>query len=1056
MRILHISDLHLGKEDDSPTGKKGSSWRMRRVMGEAWEKNIREITQDAPIDLICFTGDLAQSGQPGQYADATRFVEDLLDWTGVRKERFFCVPGNHDIDRNIGSDAWSKVRAGAGRVDAREFGRWAMGSGLPYGFDKSWHEAVLARQDAYRQWLVDIGLSTLVPGPHGRLGYRVSVNLGLATSLHIVGFDSAWLAGDDNDSGKLWLTDEQIGRLLTDGGEHLSGWTLGLAHHPIGDLRDGAEARPLLAGYGLGLLLHGHLHCPAIERWSNPVGGLPISAAGCLYEHDRYPNSLQVLDIELGPDGQIQPVQIWARAWSKHGPGHWHDDNGLYPGSKEGRLQLKAPAVATHQTFIPGEFVGRQDELKQLCDALLPSVGQAKPTFICCSVEGMPGVGKTRLAEHFVSKHWLPALGLPDSAVPEQHLLRLVLDPTTDLQPSAAALGQRLTDQMRNPGPVDTLWQRLRASLLNGPHGKPTLLLVENVDSPAQASAVAGLVSHLPSCPVLVTARYTHMGKGQSGWAQIEVAPMSPDEAWALLRAEVDRDGHCLSEAEGNDLAKRLGYLPLALHIAASHLSVGLTPAAFLEQLREQGLDLPPAQEADPRLTVDRARAIVHSSFTLSWHAWRKSEATQVDWPQALAALSYGPTVDMGLPLASAVAGLDEAQYPRFAVSARRWSLLNYDAGTQRSSLHPLIAEFLRKEPGASSTDVFERMKAWFMPRLGERDANLQGEARKQLWGEYAALRDWLGMVSQAPADVGMDVACQGEDFAKMMGPNDAWRVLCEHLLKESRDWDDQGALLHVLGELYLTAGEPGKALDAARKSQGICLAHGATKNAAIAAGVIVDILFLQGQLDEALRICREQMLLVFEALGDKRERAVTMGKIADILQQQGQLDEALRIYQEQIQVFKAPEDKQERAVAMGKIADILQQQDRFEEALLIYHKEVLSVCEMVGDVRERAVTMGKIADVLFQQGQLDESLHIRREKQLPVYEALGEMRSLLVCRTSLAITLAERGIPEDKPEIADLLHKAYATALTMKLPEVQRIEEIYKYIFGQEISDPA
>ena len=59
------------------------------------------------------------------------------------------------------------------------------------------------------------------------------------------------------------------------------------------------------------------------------------------------------------------------------------------------------------------------------------------------------------------------------------------------------------------------------------------------------------------------------------------------------------------------------------------------------------------------------------------------------------------------------------------------------------------------------------------------------------------------------------------------------------------------------------------------------------------------------GELDEALRIRREEELPVYEKLGDVRSRAITLGKIADILQARGELDEALRIWETQIPVFE-------------------------------------------------------------------------------------------------------------------------------------------------------
>jgi hypothetical protein len=54
------------------------------------------------------------------------------------------------------------------------------------------------------------------------------------------------------------------------------------------------------------------------------------------------------------------------------------------------------------------------------------------------------------------------------------------------------------------------------------------------------------------------------------------------------------------------------------------------------------------------------------------------------------------------------------------------------------------------------------------------------------------------------------------------------------------------------------------------------------------------------------LRIRREDVLPVYERLGDVREKALTMGKIADILQARGELDEALRIRrQDELPVYE-------------------------------------------------------------------------------------------------------------------------------------------------------
>jgi hypothetical protein len=60
-------------------------------------------------------------------------------------------------------------------------------------------------------------------------------------------------------------------------------------------------------------------------------------------------------------------------------------------------------------------------------------------------------------------------------------------------------------------------------------------------------------------------------------------------------------------------------------------------------------------------------------------------------------------------------------------------------------------------------------------------------------------------------------------------------------------------------------------------------------------------VLQARGELDEALRIRRDEELPVYERLGDVRAKAVAMGKIADVLQARGELDEALQIWSQQI-----------------------------------------------------------------------------------------------------------------------------------------------------------
>ncbi|MFM9960092.1 MAG: tetratricopeptide repeat protein, partial [Planctomycetaceae bacterium] len=157
------------------------------------------------------------------------------------------------------------------------------------------------------------------------------------------------------------------------------------------------------------------------------------------------------------------------------------------------------------------------------------------------------------------------------------------------------------------------------------------------------------------------------------------------------------------------------------------------------------------------------------------------------------------------------------------------------------------------------------------------------------------------------------------------------------------------------------------------------------------------------GEYHECLQIARNQALPIIPT-DDKRSQAFAWSLIADVLQSRGELDEALRIRrEEQLPVYERLGDVRSRAVTMGQIADILQSRGELDEALRIRREKELPVYERLGDVRSRAVTMGKIADILQSRGELDEALRIRREEQLPVYERLGDVRSRAVTMGKIA-----------------------------------------------------
>lgn len=352
------------------------------MLGESWDRNLGELLQDGPVDLVALTGDVADWGQAGEYAAATDFVLGLLDRLSLSADRLLLVPGNHDIARGVEKGAWQGLRGALARgVDGLGLSRWMAGLGpAPLGVDASWREAVLARQAAFRAWLDALGCSALQSehSAHGRLGWRRTISLPRCPfPLHILGLDSAWLAGDDADAGRLLLTEDQVMRLATGpDGAALPGLRLALMHHPLHELADGAACRRLLADH-VDLVLRGHLHETALETWLDPDRSVRQLAAGCLYEGhraDTWPNAVVLLTLEADASGRLEQVEVRTRAFSPRG-GHWHDDDSLYRDSRGGRLAWRSaarPVVLGDNPFdpwtpaTPPRFVGRAALLRRL------------------------------------------------------------------------------------------------------------------------------------------------------------------------------------------------------------------------------------------------------------------------------------------------------------------------------------------------------------------------------------------------------------------------------------------------------------------------------------------------------------------------------------------------------------------------------------------------------------------------------------------------------------------------------------------------------------------
>jgi 3',5'-cyclic AMP phosphodiesterase CpdA len=88
VRILHVSDLHERVALDSAPETRKAKIRLQeaqryRVLGPKLVEVLKEIRAAGAIDLVCFTGDVADWGLPEEYAAATGRVNDIRNAVGA-------------------------------------------------------------------------------------------------------------------------------------------------------------------------------------------------------------------------------------------------------------------------------------------------------------------------------------------------------------------------------------------------------------------------------------------------------------------------------------------------------------------------------------------------------------------------------------------------------------------------------------------------------------------------------------------------------------------------------------------------------------------------------------------------------------------------------------------------------------------------------------------------------------------------------------------------------------------------------------------------------------
>ncbi|MEM6364273.1 MAG: protein kinase [Planctomycetota bacterium] len=663
-------------------------------------------------------------------------------------------------------------------------------------------------------------------------------------------------------------------------------------------------------------------------------------------------------------------------------------------------------------------FVGRERELDKLRKAFAeyrPSkTGDDAPSV---HIHGGPGVGKSYLLA-------CAATDLRGNSL--RRLVHLSFDAQLGEIDTAGASDGRdvktcddLQEELAGLLQVDAhVIQSDAMSIQAAIDGQRVGIVVENVDGDAELDAMLRLRREFPRVPFIATSRITRFG-GEFDWSSIQLEPFGEDESLQQLDQELAAANHLgVSELDRRRLVQTLGGLPLAIHIAASHLVSDYSVDDFLDELDASDLDVSANDDVAPAdRTLMRVIAFSLNQFVARIRKQVREPDRQNQIIDGLLRMSLGPTETWPLDFAIALSDMQRLDWLKLRDAAERFSLLRFidhqaQSGTQ-IQMHPLVARVASTHLARNSKCKIDNARAAMVESVTDWFIRLFDGYREGVEASINSLEKsehlipwWLDRI---PSERSTEVELTASKYVILRGrPN--WKDWLQKLVKSSSR-ECLGSVLWTCAHLCERLGDVSQCLKLSKQKLSLEKEIGRERETALAWSKIADVLQIQGHLEEAMRIRCEDELPLHKRLGDDHMIAITKGRIADVLQCQGDDEEALRIRRdEQLPVYERLDDARAIAVTKGKIADVLQKQGHVEEGLHIRRDEQLPVFEQLGDVFMIAVTKGKIADVLLRRGHVEEALHIRRNEQLPVFEHLGHVLEIAHTKGRIAGVLHKRG----------------------------------------------
>jgi DNA-binding SARP family transcriptional activator/tetratricopeptide (TPR) repeat protein len=657
------------------------------------------------------------------------------------------------------------------------------------------------------------------------------------------------------------------------------------------------------------------------------------------------------------------------------------EELGVEPGPALQQVQLRIltadPALATATAGVPEaeamhvstvviaprqlpmdirEFTGRRQELAQLAAAAGVAAAADAPTApTICVIEGMAGVGKTRLAVHaahrmasgFDGPHlWADLRGFDAERSPA--------DPATILDVFLRLLG---VPAQQVPDDLDARAALYRSRLA----GSRALVLLDNV---ATEDQVRPLLPGGGGALVLITTR-RHLS-GLPGVRHVPLDVFAPDEAVSLLAhlggaARVSRQPQ-----EAARVAELCGYLPIAITLTGQRLRAH--PSWTVRDLADR---LVPEERRLGELSLREQE--VQRAFDLSYRTLPPRQR------RFFRLLGLYPGADVNAEGAAALTGHSRAEADRLLEALLEEHLLQ-ESSPGRYRMHDLTRGFARErarreEPQRLREDAIAGLVRRFLAEATQATVLLHPADTRRL----APLEPPSGSTLRTRADA---IAWVDANLADLVA-----------VVQHAADLSDRVARLAVrlVAALYRPLANRGQWRVRVTLHQRAAEAAARVGDQQGEAQSLEDLGTVYGQIGRPAESIayNERALVIWRKIGDQRGEAGCLVGLGITYRQMGRFDEAVECLREGLAVSEIAGYGLAEASVLNQLGLTYQGMGRLPAAF-VHHGRSIAKCQEIGDRRGEALALANLAWAHQRSGRPDQAFGPHRES-LAIFRDLGD-----------------------------------------------------------------